>query len=79
MFKNSMIISSNGRKKFYVCSISGCKNGSGNEIIPTYYSYEHAWTAGWTFANHIKYCPPDKKYAWICPFCQRDDHDKYKK
>jgi hypothetical protein len=58
-----------GVEEQYICPCTNCYMGK----IETFYSFRHAMDSGWRITNNIKYCPPDKKYVWVCPQCYEGD------
>lgn len=48
------------------------------EAIPSFYSEKHAKDEGWVKTDHIKYCPPDKQYVWVCPECAAKENWRIK-
>ncbi len=68
---NRMIYTdANFKKNFISCNT--CKEellNNSDELILNFYSMKHAWDNGWRRVSDIRYCPPDKEYAWICPDC----------
>lgn len=50
-----------------ICPI--CIDEVDDAPIPTFSSSEQAIRNGWITSSHIKFCPPNKKFVWICPKC----------
>lgn len=59
-----------GSNRFYICAISGCQGSMDRgKLIPQFYSYKHAESAGWRFTSDKKYCSLDHELVAICPAC----------
>jgi len=43
-----------------------------NDYFTEYVTARDAREAGWRRTNHIKFCPPDEDYRWVCPDCAKD-------
>ena len=74
--KNIMIFQHLNAKHLAICECCPItsppedpKDESAKQYIPHYYSEKHARDNGWKATKHIKYCPPDKDYVWVCPDC----------
>lgn len=68
--RESMIISYEDESKRYItCANSDCEVQDGDVVVPTFYSYDHAFKRGWVPSKDIEYCPPGQEHAWYCPNC----------
>jgi len=77
-----MIYRDSGRKETrYLCKCSCANKDLGKPYIRTdpcdgyileYNTIHEAREAGWRRTNHIKFCPPDEDYRWVCPDCAKN-------
>ena len=66
---SSMIYNNYGRKKYHaICTGDNC-NVNSSDLIPSYYSLQHANDDGWNYTKDILFCPPDVDGVWVCPNC----------
>ena len=77
-----MVIQSRHGKTFHLCPSRihwlNPEDDIKEEVIPTFYSEQNAMKEGWVKTDHIKYCPPDRDFVWVCPECANKENWRIK-
>lgn len=67
----SMIVIYGMEHNYVICANKQCADTHSpkKDIIPTFYSPQHAHDEGWRFTKDRRFCSPGQEDAWVCPDC----------